>query len=315
MISGNCDLDKNESITYALSNQKTQEQRDLCKTLYNRCGFFDENVQSITICHHHHKQLTKNFRRYNNNKTCMNVYHETTTNIKRTKQKAGVACPLELSRNLWRYYGTLIPVGGFICSSCKVWAYAKVKEAKNDEEKVIDRKKLDDAIKKAEEATKEAKEAKETAQKSIEHMDTEDIFSGSQASSRYEPDADFVHSQDTTNELKKGHINHLFKLDNLDLEVESTLHHDIELDENYKPTNRSDKTTFYRTMQYLANGFVSILHTVVQDQSLDYKFYQALINSKAIVKLLQGKPLPDKVVKEVIKAVNAASTLKEVRER
>lgn len=315
MISGSCDLDKNEATTYALSNQKTQSQLDYCKLFFRRCGFFDENVQSITVCHYHHKELTKNFYRYTNKKTCMNVFHDSTTTTKRTKEKSGVACPLSLSRDLWTYYGTLIPEDGFICNTCKLWAYAKVKDAKDEAEKVIDRKKLDDAIKKAEKASKEAKEAKEAAVKVVEHMDTEDIFSSSQASSRHEPDPDFAHSQNTTNDLKKGHINQLFKLDELNLEVESTLRHDIELNESFRPINRSDKTTFYRTMQCLANGFVSILHTIIEDKSLDYKFYQALINSKAVIKLLQGKPLPDKVVIEVIKAVNAASTQKEIKER
>ena len=65
----------------------------------------------------------------------------------------------------------------------------------------------------------------------------------------------------------------------------------------------------------MANAFVSILHTMIEDPNEDYNMYRALVSSKAILKLLQGQPLPDRIVAEIFASINAASSNNQLVER
>ena len=125
-----------------------------------------------------------------------------------------------------------------------------------------------EAARKAQEAA-EAAAAKATGSHSSKKADEEDMdidkISEYCPSSHGELDDNFLLSQESARELKKGHINKLLEIDGLDLRCDRILRHKIELNESFKPKNPSDVRTFNRTLQCMANAFVSILHTMIED--------------------------------------------------
>ena len=329
-IKRDCDFSKGCS-DISIDSQPTEHHKELARLLFQRCGFFGSEKKTLSICKGHFKEFTDNFtKRYTQKTTCMNIYHHNASKIAVTKKKTGWPCSLQKSQEFWNYYGALVPVDSFVCESCQKWMKAEIDKAKEKESKAVDRQKLDKALEDAKacaEAASKAKKAAEAAAARAEEIadkaqgskksDSENMEVDSEycPSSFGERDDNFIFSQDSAIDLKRGHLNKLFEIDGLTLRCENTLRHKIELNESYKPKNKSDYSTYYKTLQCLANGFVSILHTIVSDPNEDYKMYRALVSSRAIVKLLQGRPLPDRVVAEIFAAINAASSNNQLVER
>ena len=326
-IKRECDFSKGvfSIARYEQTNQEVAKRADI---LYKRCGFFDEGKTNLSICRGHLKEYTDNWtKKYSQSTTCMNIYHYNVSKTAISKKKSGWPCTLEKSKEYWEFYGSLIPVDSFVCEMCHKWMKKEIEKAKKEvKDRAVDRDKLDKALKEVQACTEAAKKAQEAAEAAAakaenahcshsDKMDVDDNITDYCPSSHGERDDFLPLSQDSIIELKKGHINKLFELDGLDLRCESTLRHKIELDDSYKPKNPSDARTYRRTLQCMANAFVSIIHAMVSDPDEDYKMYRALVSSRHILKLLQGQPLPDRIVTEILRSINAASSNNQLVER
>ena len=227
--------------------------------------------------------------------------HDVYSKVSRSKKKEGRGFTLQQSQDLWKHFAhELIPVDGFVCNTCRLRINemlepAKAREAKAKQEEAI--KRMEAVAKKLEESTKQS--TSQDGASRVESMDFEDSEPLSIASDG--KDEDFVLSQNSGLDLKREKLNEMFKLDGLTIKCESSLRHSIPLNDSFRPINKSDNSSYYTAIQLLANGLTSIIHTVIADKSQDYQFYQALIHSKAMVKLLDGPAVPNRMLREVIR--------------
>ena len=264
---------------------------------FQRCGFFDPNVKAVKMCAGHYELLGSKWSKHTTKYTCMCRDHDIWSRIARSKKKDGRGITLQQSKDLWTYFNReLIPVDGFICTTCRLKLVELIDGAKAKENKA----RQEEAIKRMEAVADKLEQA--TTSKGVTGIESMDFQDSEPLSIEgNDKDDDFTLSQNTELQMKREKLNEMFKLDGLNIRCESSLQHRIELNDSFRPVNKSDKTSYYTAIQLLANGLTSVIHTVVADRSQDFQFYQALIHSKAMAKLLDGPAVPNRLLTEVIR--------------
>ena len=283
--------------------------------IWDRAGFFTRKERSVnyTICEEHFDQLFQNF---NKNKVCRHPDHELVYKKWWQKSKGGKAqlvCKIgrQTSMEYYRHFDKLIPDGGALCSSHKVYVWTELKKARKDNPIVLEEEAGSGGSEGNEAGASDPpqpetqEEPFESSDHDIEPMPASGSESESFKSSPVKSDPDDPDFKMTDDDIKAALKERITILNKLLEENNMQQRFARFMDVKFNSVKHRSKMHW---LKLLGSAVAAVLHSMTKHQEDDIEIWSSLVESKLVEKNLKGKLKPNALLQQVIIAYNSTTS-------